>query len=54
MVTAVINQSGALSLVGRVEIVLLLVETFIELKYFHDAIKKQLVASKAPDWFFMA
>ena len=29
-------QSGALSLVGRVEIVLSLVESFIELKYFHD------------------
>ena len=31
-----VDQSGALSLVGRVEIVLSLVETFIELKYFHD------------------
>ena len=29
------QQSGALSLVGRVEIVLSLVESFIELKYFH-------------------
>ena len=30
------HQSGALSLVGIAEIVLSLVETFIELKYFHD------------------
>ena len=30
------HQSGALSLVGRVEIALSLVETFIELNYFHD------------------
>ena len=29
-----VRQSGALSLVGRVEIVLSLVESFIELKYF--------------------
>ena len=33
-----VRQSGALSLVGRVEIVLSLVESFIELKYFHDVI----------------
>ena len=30
------TQSGALSLVGIVEIVLSLVERFTELKYFHD------------------
>ena len=29
-------QSGALSLVGIVEIELSLVESFMELKYFHD------------------
>ena len=40
-------------MVERVEILLSLVESLIELKYFHDvatsyAIKNQLVASKAP------
>ena len=29
------RQSGALSLVGKIEIVLELVESFLELKYFH-------------------
>ena len=52
------NQSGALSVVGRLEIVLLflLVESFIELKYFHSialrqlsyAIKSQLDAYNSP------
>ena len=49
------NQSGALSLVGRVEILLSSVESFIELKYFHDVAmpallchKEQARASKAP------
>ena len=35
-------------MVGIVEILLSLVESFIELKYFHD------VATPAPRWFFMA
>ena len=44
------GQSGALSLVGRVEIVLSLVETFIfmMLRQLSSAIKNHLVASKAP------
>ena len=40
-----VDQSGALSLVGIVEIVFLLFERFIELKYFHDV---AMPASKAP------
>ena len=39
-------QSGALSLVGLVEIVLSLVETFIELKYFHDVATPALLCHK--------
>ena len=39
------RQSEALSLVQIVEILLSLVESFIELKYFHYV---------APRWFFMA
>ena len=40
------RQSGALSLVGRVEIVLSLVESFIELKYFHDVATPALLCHK--------
>ena len=39
-------QSGALSLVGIVEIVLSLVEIFIELKYFHDVATPALLCHK--------
>ena len=47
-VAQMLDQSGALSLlVGIVEILLSLVESFIELKYFHG-VAHQLVASKAP------
>ena len=42
------QQSGALSLVGRVEIVLPLVESFIELKYFHDVAMPALFCHKEP------
>ena len=63
------RQSGALSLVGIAEIVLSLVEIFIELKYFHDVATPALLWHKeparrkipptrgillAPRWFFMA
>ena len=42
-------QSGALSLVGRVEILLsLLVETLRELKYFHDVATPALLCHKEP------
>ena len=41
-------QSGALSLVGRIEIVLSLVESFIELKYFHDVATPALLCHKEP------
>ena len=41
-------QSGALSLVGRVEIVLSLVGSFIELKYFHDVATPALLCHKEP------
>ena len=43
-----VRQSGALSLVGRVEIVLSLVESFIELKYFHDVATPALLYHKEP------
>ena len=43
-----LDQSGALSLVGRVEIVLSLVESFIELKYFHDVATPALLCHKEP------
>ena len=43
-----LHQSGALSLVGIVEIVLSLVETFIELKYFHDVATPALLCHKEP------
>ena len=42
------SQSGALSLVGRVQILLSLVETFIELKYFHDVATPALLCHKEP------
>ena len=42
------DQSGALSLVGIVEIVLSLVESFIELKYFHDVATPALLCHKEP------
>ena len=45
---ASVRQSGALSLVGRVEILLSLVETFIELKYFHDVAMPALLCHKEP------
>ena len=57
------RPSGALSLVGIVEIVLSLVERFIELKYFHDApvlygIRDRWLPcterSHYRRWFFMA
>ena len=41
-------QSGALSLVGRVEIVLSLVESFIEIKYMHDVATPALLCHKEP------
>ena len=44
----ILIQSGALSLVGRVEIVLSLVETFIELKYFHSVATPALLCHKEP------
>ena len=43
-----INQSGALSLVGRVEILLSLVESFIQLKYFHGVATPALLCHKEP------
>ena len=58
-----VDQTGALSLVGIVEIVLSLVESFIELKYFHDVATPaplchkepaRHIQSLAPPWFFMA
>ena len=42
------RQSGALSLVGRVEIVLSLVESFTELKYFHDVATPAPLCHKEP------
>ena len=59
------NQSGALSLVGIVEILLSLVVSFTELKYFQDVTTPALLCHKeparriqslllAPRWFFMA
>ena len=42
------HQSGALSLVGRVEIVLSLVENFKELKYFHVVAPPALLCNKEP------
>ena len=42
------EQSGALSLVGIVEIVLSLVESFIEQKYFHDVAPPALLCHKEP------
>ena len=42
------RQNGALSLVGIVEIVLSLVESFIELKYFHDVAPPALLCHKEP------
>ena len=62
--TTTTHQSGALSLVGIVEIVLSLVESFIELKYFHDVATPALLCHKeparriqslllTPRWFFM-
>ena len=42
------QQSGALSLVGRVEILLSLVQSFIELKYFHDVATPALFCHKEP------
>ena len=41
-------QSGALSLVGIVEIMLSLVERFIELKYFHSVATPALLCHKEP------
>ena len=41
-------QSGALSLVGIVEILLSLVESFIELKYFHIVATPALLCHKEP------
>ena len=42
------KQSGALSLVGRLEILLSLVESFRELKYFHDVATPALLCHKEP------
>ena len=41
-------QNGALSLVGIFEIVLSLVEIFMELKYFHDVATPALLCHKEP------
>ena len=41
-------QSGALSLVGIVEIELSLVESFMELKYFHNVATPALLCHKEP------
>ena len=41
-------QSGALSLVGIVKIVLSLVESFKEMKYFHDVATPALLCHKEP------
>ena len=43
-----LDQSGALSLVGRLEILLSLVESFIELKYFHSDATPALLCHKEP------
>ena len=43
-----INQSGALSLVEIVEILLSLVESFVQLKYFHDVATPALLCHKEP------
>ena len=42
------TQSGALSLVQRVEAWLSLVQSFIELKYFHDVATPALLCHKEP------
>ena len=42
------RQSGALSLVGIVEAWLSLVESFIELKYFHGVAAPALLCHKEP------
>ena len=47
-IVLVTEQSGALSLVGIVEIVLSLVETFIEMKYFHNDATPALLCHKEP------
>ena len=62
-------QSGPLSLVGIVEAWISLVDSFIELKYFHDVAPPALLCHEeparriqspllgallAPRWFFMA
>ena len=48
VVLPLFSQSGALSLVDIVEIVILLVESFIELKYFHGVPTLALLYHKEP------